>query len=381
MSDTEQPVVDQEKAKHQRQRKTDTKKKPVSKKKEKAQQREHERLKAATATFNRFYENEFGPERWPLLLEAMKKPVRHCMMMNKYAHPEDVLAKLAPMKDDLRSLDFLSIPCYASTLARFPHPSKDRANITDCYILDAGSVLATEALDIQPHDRVLDLCAAPGGKSLAILQRLSDYGNLTVNEISPDRRRRLRQVMDNYVPPKVSQENVNVLGKDGTRFYHDPEQYDKVLLDAPCSSERHLLHDEKEFEQWTPKRTIQNAKRQLSLLKAASYSVNVGGYVVYGTCSISSAENDKVVDRMVRKGKVPMEVVPMSWPMGEKTENGWIILPDRSDGWGPLYFSLLRRTGVSKEGEWNDDEDDDDEEEEEKEEKVKTKKKSSKNKK
>ncbi|KAI7862431.1 S-adenosyl-L-methionine-dependent methyltransferase [Spinellus fusiger] len=330
--------------------KKESKKKPVSKKKEKTQQREQERLKAALASFHRFYENEFGQERWPVLFEALKKPVRHCMLMNKYAHPEDCIDKLHTLQKDITRLDFLSLSCYAlsaaSELTRFPPPSKDRVNITDCYILDAGSVLATEALHLTPHDRVLDLCAAPGGKSMALLQHLSaSYGSLTANEISPDRRR--------------PQEMVNVLGKDGTRFYHEPEQYDKVLLDAPCSSERHLLHDEKELEQWTPKRTLQNANRQLSLLKAAAHSVAVEGYIVYATCSISSAENDKLVDKMMRKGKIPLQVMPLEWPLGEPTKNGWIVLPDKADGWGPLYFSLMKRTGVSKEGD-----DDEDEEEE-----------------
>ncbi|KAI9312394.1 tRNA/rRNA cytosine-C5-methylase [Dichotomocladium elegans] len=220
--------------------------------------------------------------------------------------------------------------------------------MTDYYILDAGSVLATEALDIQPDDRVLDLCAAPGGKSLSILQRLGPYGSLTVNELSADRRRRLRQVLDVYLPRTVMEDTVTVTGKDGTKWYGEPEQYDKVLLDAPCSSERHLLHDDKELEQWSPKRTVHNANRQLALLKAALHSVRVGGLVVYGTCSISHVENDKVIGKIMKKGKIPVEVVKKTWPIGERTKYGWIVLPDMTDGWGPLYFAILRRTGVSK---------------------------------
>ncbi|KAF7731648.1 NOL1/NOP2/Sun domain member 3 [Apophysomyces ossiformis] len=336
--------------KHQQKSNTEKKGKSLSKSKEKALQREQERLKAVTAAFNKFYENEWG-DRWPDLLNALNAPVRHCLMVNKYADPEDVKAKLETIQG-LERLPYLSIPCFASnTGERYPPPSKDRTNRKDYFILDAGSVLATEALDIQPDDRVLDLCAAPGGKSLAILQRLENYGSLTSNEISQDRRRRLRQVMDDYLPAEMIGETITVTGKDGTQWYGEPEQYDKVLLDAPCSSERHLLHDKKEFEQWSPKRTVVNAKRQLSLLKAAVHSVRVGGYVLYGTCSISSVENDKVIKKMVRKGKIPVEVIKQRWPMGEKTKYGWIVLPDKTDGWGPLYFSLLRRTGVSKEEE------------------------------
>ncbi|KAI7898372.1 S-adenosyl-L-methionine-dependent methyltransferase [Cokeromyces recurvatus] len=357
-SDTETttPQVEKKKGGHQRGNKksVENKKKPISKKKEKQLQRETERRNAVMAAFNKHYEEEWGSQRWPQLLEAMKKPVRHCIMINKYANVDDVKTKLKDVLSDLTMLDFIpSVPCYASkSQSRFPPPSKDSNNIMDYYILDAGSVLATEALDIQPDDQVLDICAAPGGKTLAILQRLDrKYGRLTSNEIASDRRRRLRQVIETYLPLDVMEEMSTVVGKDGTRYYGEPEQYDKVLLDAPCSSERHLLHDEKELELWTPKRTQVNAKRQLAILKAALHSVRVNGLVLYGTCSISSLENDKVIERMMRKGKIPIEPIKMKWPIGERTKYGWIILPDKTEGWGPLYFSLLRRTGVSKDGE------------------------------
>ncbi|CAO3665181.1 unnamed protein product [Rhizopus stolonifer] len=329
---------------------TDNKKKGPSKKKEKQLAREAEKRAAVLAGFHAYYEKEWG-DRWPTLFESLKEPVRHCMMLNKHAHVQDMKTKLEPILSDLTMLDFLSIPCYASkSRSRFPQPSKDSKNVTDYYILDAGSVLATEALDVQPDDHVLDICAAPGGKTLSILQRLGEYGRLTSNEIASDRRRRLRQVIESYLPQEVVAEVSTVVGKDGTKYYGEPEQYDKVLLDAPCSSERHVLHDEKEFELWTARRTQMNAKRQLALLKAAVHSVRVGGLVLYGTCSISSLENDKVIEKMIKKGKIPVESVKQKWPVGERTKCGWIMLPDKTEGWGPLYFALLRRTGVSKDG-------------------------------
>lgn len=363
MSDSENAPVEKKKGGQRGNKKQDKKKPTVSKKKEKALQREAEKRNAVMTAFNKYYQEEWGEERWPVLLEALKKPVRHCLMMNKYASVEQVKDKLKDVIHDLTLLDFLSIPCYASkSMSRFPPPSKDNANITDYYILDAGSVLATEALDIQPDDQVLDICAAPGGKTLSVLQRLDrKYGRLTSNEIASDRRRRLRQVIESYVPADIASEVSTVVGKDGTRYYGEPEQYDKVLLDAPCSSERHLLHDDKEFELWTPKRTQVNANRQLSILKAAVHSVRVDGLVLYGTCSISSLENDKVIEKMMKKGKIPIEPVKLKFPIGERTKYGWIILPDRTDGWGPLYFSLVRRTGVSKEDMSDNDSDDDDE--------------------
>ena len=66
----------------------------------------------------------------------------------------------------------------------------------------------------------------------------------------------------------------------------------------------------------------------------------------------------------MRKGTVPFAVIKQTWPMGEPTELGWIMLPDKTDGWGPLYFSLLKRTGISKIREEDEDEEEDENEDE-----------------
>lgn len=114
-------------------------------------------------------------------------------------------------------------------------------------------------------------------------------------------------------------------------------------MDAPCSSERHLLQNHEELFKWTEQRTVQCAKRQLALLNAGLKNVRVGGLVVYSTCSISNVENDKVIEKALQKRKVDFEIIHRTWLVGEKTEFGWIVLPDTEGGWGPLYFCVLRR--------------------------------------
>lgn len=114
-------------------------------------------------------------------------------------------------------------------------------------------------------------------------------------------------------------------------------------MDAPCSSERHLLQNHEELYKWTAQRTVQCAKRQLSLLNAGLKSVHVGGLVVYSTCSISNTENDEVIEKAMNKRKVDFEILHRTWLVGERTKYGWIVLPDTEGGWGPLYFSVLRR--------------------------------------
>ncbi|KAI8616947.1 S-adenosyl-L-methionine-dependent methyltransferase [Chytriomyces sp. MP71] len=234
----------------------------------------------------------------------------------------------------------------------------DLKNIKTHYLMDAASILATEGLDIQPNDTVLDMCAAPGGKSFCILQRLGPHGRLIANEMSNDRRTRLRKVLKEYIPASTLDTCVSVTGFDGTkRDNFPPDTYPKVLCDAPCSSERHVLHDEEELLQWSPTRTKNSAKRQrLLLAHALRTALDDGGRVVYATCSISRSENDAVVEKVLRKTPYHVRVLTHErvWAVGEPTEFGWIVLPDTVGRWGPLFFCVLekrgRKDGASGEG-------------------------------
>ncbi|KAG1239978.1 hypothetical protein G6F68_018110 [Rhizopus microsporus] len=90
-------------------KKSEKKKPATSRKKEKAQQREIEKRNAVMLAFNKYYEEEWGSERWPVLLEALQKPVRHCMLINKYANIQELKTKLEPTLADLTMLDFLRL--------------------------------------------------------------------------------------------------------------------------------------------------------------------------------------------------------------------------------------------------------------------------------
>ena len=125
------------------------------------------------------------------------------------------------------------------------------------------------------------------------------------------------------------------------------ETFDSILVDAPCSGERHLLQTPKELESWKVSRTKGLAKKQYALLSAAAEAIKPDGYILYATCSISPLENDAVVDRLIHKRKGQLELVSLEDPsgMGEATLRGLRFLPDHC-GFGPLYFSLLKKRGA-----------------------------------
>lgn len=215
------------------------------------------------------------------------------------------------------------------------------------YYLDSGSVEAASALPLPENGKILDMCAAPGGKSLVIAGRMSDTATLTANEFSRERRKRLISVLDGYLPDEVRW-RIQVTGHDAAKWSHFEQNiYDAVLLDAPCSSERHVLSSPTFLAEWSPARIRNLAQRQWSLLSGAWLVLKPGGYLLYATCALSSAENDEVVAKLIKKYPDVSICEPVFsgdyTSPAEKTSYGRHILPDTSGGAGPIFYALLRK--------------------------------------
>lgn len=215
------------------------------------------------------------------------------------------------------------------------------------YYLDEASVFAAKTLSVEPGMAVLDMCAAPGGKSLILASMLKGEGSLQCNDRSPDRRIRLSHVLENSLPPEW-RTNITVTGYDGVKFgLHKKESYDRILLDAPCSSDRHVLASPTHLAEWSSKRVKRLSVEQGSLLASACDALKPGGELVYGTCALAPLENDAVVAKILKK-RPAMEIVQVEeLPEGaDRTELGVHVLPDRTHGCGPIYCAKLRKRDV-----------------------------------
>jgi len=214
------------------------------------------------------------------------------------------------------------------------------------YFMDQASIRAAQALRVSPGDHVLDLCAAPGGKTLVLAEMLDGKGSIVANELSSARKLRLLKVLQEHVPEK-HRELIQVTGYDGNQFGLKKENtFDRVLLDAPCSSERHLLQEDPLMSDWKESRTKQLMMRQYSLICSALLSLKPGGTMIYSTCSISPLENDGVIERLLKKksGLVKVDEDAADLADLEKTQYGYQIFPDQANGAGPIYFSRLLKT-------------------------------------
>lgn len=221
--------------------------------------------------------------------------------------------------------------------------AQDGAGLALGYVQDPASILAVRALPLDGAERILDLCAAPGGKALVLAEQMPPSAELTLNDRSSARTQRLRRVVQDYLPKNV-RERVEITQWDGRRVgLVRKTSYDRILVDAPCSSEAHVLGDATALEQWSERRIERLVQDQYALLTSALLALRTGGLILYATCALNAAENDGVIQRLVDRGRHGARPVPLEPPpLAEATTFGFQILPDRS-GFGPLYWCLLEK--------------------------------------
>ncbi len=217
------------------------------------------------------------------------------------------------------------------------------------YYLDGASALSVTTLPVAAGDRVLDLCAAPGGKTLALISAACSSGtaqalSITANERSRARRARLQRTLQEHLPDP-SPVTVRVTGHDARRWgLYEQNAYDHVIADVPCSAERHLLATPPELTRWSPARAKRLAIDAYAILAAALTAVRPQGTVLYLTCALLDDENDAVVEKALKRfdGRVCAE--PPQIGIGTGRRHGVQILPDQDDGRGPLYLARLRKS-------------------------------------
>jgi 16S rRNA (cytosine1407-C5)-methyltransferase len=219
------------------------------------------------------------------------------------------------------------------------------AGLARPYRLNYASVLAARSLRLPEKGLVLDACAAPGGKSLVIAGAMGPELSLLSNEFSRERRRRLEDVLDAHLSEE-KRRRVRVSGFDAAALggkKSEQGRFQAVLLDAPCSSEAHVLEKAAALAAWTAARPRFLARRQWALLSSAFLLLAPGGSLVYATCALTEEENDGVARRLPEKYGPAVETDEPDFTEGEKTAWGRIILPDTSGGLGPMYVARFRK--------------------------------------
>lgn len=174
------------------------------------------------------------------------------------------------------------------------------------YIQEPSAMLVADALPIEPDDFVLDMCAAPGGKSCEIASRLTGEGILIANDIEASRARILSENIERF-----GLDNTIVTNVDPMRFTKQfQEAFDKIVLDAPCSGEGMFRKLEQAVDTWSEEKVLECAHIQKNLLKGAYDMLKQGGMVIYSTCTYSYEENEAMVHYAV--DELGFELLPLN---------------------------------------------------------------------
>jgi len=175
-------------------------------------------------------------------------------------------------------------------------PFLDLVNDGLLYAQGLESILPVIVLDPQPHQRVLDLCAAPGSKTSQIAMLMNNQGVLKANEPIRQRLYRLKSVLH------LTGAKAQISSIDGRRLRDHEGTFDRVLVDAPCSCEgRFIINTPKSYAYWSVRKIKEMSHKQKGLLLNASRLLAPGGILVYATCTFAPEENEEVVDWFLRK--------------------------------------------------------------------------------
>lgn len=208
------------------------------------------------------------------------------------------------------------------------------------YVQEAGSMLVEaflkDAIAEMTDPMILDLCAAPGGKTTHLLSLLDGKGSLIANEVNSSRNTVLRHNIS-----KWGYANVVLIQNEAARIAASGLQFDVILADVPCSGEGLFRKDPGARREWHPGSPSSCAIRQLKIIESILPALKPGGLLVYSTCTYAPEENDRQVEQLIsRFGLDP--VLPVRPDGIQKTDFGWQAFPHivKSEG---FWCTLLRK--------------------------------------
>lgn len=218
-------------------------------------------------------------------MSAMEEPPRRGGRVNGLKiSPKDFFA-LHP--------DFVPVGEESFLLPENFAPGKDPFHAAGLYyVQELSAQMPAPLLDVQPGMVVLDLCAAPGGKSAQLLQALQDRGLLVSNEIVPKR----AQILCGNLERMGGSHMLITSMEPESLCTHTGAVFDRILVDAPCAGEGMFRKEPEAVAAWSEERVKSCATRQRSILASVQKALKPGGKLVYSTCSFSPEENEETVD-------------------------------------------------------------------------------------
>lgn len=245
---------------------------------------------------------------WPAFLDALARPLPPCIWANPTRIDADALSTLLQEE----GLDPRPLP-WQENAFRLGAGTKPGTRWWFCAGLahsqEEVSQIPATLMDLAPGQRVLDMCAAPGGKTAQIAFAMGVRGTLIANDISNERIKALQGNLD-----RLGVVNVSTTCWDAANWPAAAGQYDRILVDAPCSSEGTLRRKPRIQGGLGPELSLRLASRQRALLRKAVQRCRPGGRIIYSTCTFAPEENELVVASILREYEGRVRLLPSQVP-------------------------------------------------------------------
>ena len=249
-----------------------------------------------------------------MLLELFPNVKRHPIVKNAYLYDKD--------EYDLGKSVFHALGCF--------------------YLQEPSAMLPAFLLNAKEGDIVLDLCAAPGGKSVQTSLLMNNQGLIISNDIAKNRAFAISENAE-----RLGLGNLLITNNDFSLIYQNYLNYfDKIILDAPCSGSGMFRKDDKMMLDWSYQKVLKFAQIQKELILMSYQMLKPGGSMVYSTCSFSYEEDEEVIDYLLEKSDAQIEEISDS-PLFFKKGQGIHLFPSLFPGEGH-YICLIKKPGELK---------------------------------
>ena len=288
-----------------------------------------------------------GPDEMTSFLESYETGRQYGLRLNRSKISSSRFNELAPFP--VKPIPWIDNGYFYTAEIR---PARDPFYFAGLYYLQEPSAMTpANRLPVSPGDKVLDLCAAPGGKSTELAAKLAGSGTLVCNDISPSRLKALLKNLELF-----GVENACILSEPPARLAERFEGYfDKILIDAPCSGEGMFRKEPAVIKSWLEHGNAFYVKLQEEITEAALRMLKPGGMLLYSTCTFSPLEDEQMIARMLGLDSSLSVIDPLPYEGFDKGRPEWAdgspdlekcvrIWPHRMEGEGH-FLALLKKDG------------------------------------
>ncbi|MCQ2814692.1 MAG: methyltransferase domain-containing protein [Bacilli bacterium] len=210
------------------------------------------------------------------------------------------------------------------------------------YIQEPSAMVVSSLIKFNDNDLVLDMCAAPGGKTIQASQNIKGKGIVIANDISKERCYELSNNIE-----RLGLDNVIITNNDFDLIYESfMNTFDKIILDAPCSGSGMFRKDPKFIEDWSINKVLKYAEEQKKLIKIAYSMLKPGGILSYSTCSYSKEEDEDVISYLLLNSDA--QIIDIANPLFLNKGIGVHLMSNKFPGEGQ-YICQITKPGISNE--------------------------------